>query len=121
MAIDWDEPGTVRVGPRHTGKTVSFTEALTDLQQIRVILERLVAIEEERREGEREMSAFINQFAEEGEPSEDEPDESLMQRFFVKVDGRFGVNALDGTQRDATPAEAAFIQSRVKDPRSNRR
>lgn len=93
---------------------------LAELQAIHTVLDDLLAVERERLQGEQRMDAFINQLEEDSDQPQPEIDDDLMKRFFVKVDGRFGINEPDGTQREATPAETEFIRSHIKPAKRDR-
>src|SRR5262245_38948664 len=83
---------------------------LKEQRKSRKLLERLVALEEERRAGERPMEALAAALTP-GGAAMAEPAEEL--NWFRRPDMTYGINELDGTQRPATPEETARIQAQL--------
>lgn len=99
----------------------SPTPILRELRRIRHLLEQLVEQGEERRAAERQLEEFGAILA--GGDSQQEPgfsDTQLIDAFYRKTDGGYGLDLPDGSRRDATPDEAERLDKLVRPSRKLR-
>lgn len=82
---------------------------LRELQRISALLEVLVTVAEEQREGERQLEALGQALAGNVAMS----DRALIEAHFRREDGSYGMKEPDGTRRDATADETRRLEQLV--------